>query len=258
MLKLDSSGKKRKFDHLKDTPDASDSPSTEEVQQPKQLRSSSSSDNYGLRNLDKWKVPQIRTGEVFFIPEFISEDLANEWLESLDNLDTWYHPVLKVYGKEKIQSRSIAAYATDEQIPVKYSGHLVNLHLEYPMVLLQIQKKVEDFLGVSFNHVMLNKYQSGNEYIGKHRDTKENNLIASLSLGAERTFIMSPNKTLSGVEKFSWKLLNGSILVMGKGVQDNWKHEIPKEPSVKTKRISLTFRQITEVKTTIKRPRSSR
>ena len=70
----------------------------------------------------------------------------------------------------------IVAYATDEQISVKYSGHLVNLHLEYPMVLLQIQKKVEDFLGVSFNHVMLNKYQSGNEYIGKHRDTKENNV----------------------------------------------------------------------------------
>ena len=68
MLKLDSSGKKRKFGHLKDTPDASDGPSTEEVQQHKQLRSSSSSD-YGLRNLDKWKVPQIRIGEVFFIPE---------------------------------------------------------------------------------------------------------------------------------------------------------------------------------------------
>lgn len=137
------------------------------------------------------------------------------------------------------------AYTIDPKLKIKYSGHVVNLHTDYPSTLLEMQKKVEDFLGVKFNHIMLNRYLSGEEYIGRHRDTKENNvrittnillcllklssalssqkIIASLSLGAERTFIMTPNKALPGVTKYSWKLTNGSLLVMGDGVQENWK-----------------------------------
>ena len=57
---------------------------------------------------------------------------------------------------------------------MKYSGHVVDMHYDYPSLLSEIQAKVEGFLGESFNHVMLNRYESGQEYIGKHRDTKEN------------------------------------------------------------------------------------
>ena len=57
---------------------------------------------------------------------------------------------------------------------MKYSGHVVDMHHDYPSLLSEIQDKVEGFLGEAFNHVMLNKYESGQEYIGKHRDTKEN------------------------------------------------------------------------------------
>lgn len=62
---------------------------------------------------------------------------------------------------------------------VKYSGHTVNLHHEYPPLLTMIQKKVEAKLGEVFNHVMLNRYDNGKEYIGKHRDTKENKVRLS-------------------------------------------------------------------------------
>lgn len=44
---------------------------------------------------------------------------------------------------------------------VKYSGHDVKLHHEYPETLRAIQDLVEEHTGVSFNHVMLNLYEDG-------------------------------------------------------------------------------------------------
>ena len=68
----------------------------------------------------------------------------------------------------------VVAYATSKETIVKYSGHVVDLHYEYPECLRSIQSEVEKRLGQKFNHVMLNRYADGNEYIGRHRDTKVN------------------------------------------------------------------------------------
>jgi len=81
-------------------------------------------------------------------------------------------------------------------------------------------------------------------YIGRHRDYKENKVIASLSLGAERTFIMTPDPKNKQGKAVKWVLKNGSLLIMQGHTQTNWKHEIPKEAKVKDGRISLTFRQV--------------
>ncbi len=78
---------------------------------------------------------------------------------------------------------------------------------------------------------MLNRYPSGNVGIGRHRDTKENQVIAVLSLGAERTFVMTPHVSSKGVPKVrcgdrKWILGNGSLLVMQGDTQNNWKVRI--------------------------------
>ena len=83
-------------------------------------------------------------------------------------------------------------------------------------------------MGVGFDHVMLNLYASGTVGIGKHRDAKENQVIAVLSLGAERTFVMTPHVSSKGVPKVwcgdrKWTLGNGSLLVMQGDAQKNWK-----------------------------------
>ncbi|KAG9016095.1 hypothetical protein FRB93_011569 [Tulasnella sp. JGI-2019a] len=164
--------------------------------------------------------------DVYYQPNTVDSETANRWYEELNKLDTWYHPELKVYGKTVTQSRAIAAYATTPS-------------------LIEIQAKVEEVLDVTFNHVLLNRYEDGSIYIGKHSDTPENKVIASLSLGAERTFIMTPRKGFTAETK-SWPLANGSLLVMQGDTQKNWHHEIPKESkkTVKGGRISLTFRQL--------------
>jgi alkylated DNA repair dioxygenase AlkB len=179
---------------------------------------------------------------IYYLPDLICPPTASEWYDQLADLPTWYRPTLKVYGKSVLQSRDIAAYATDPSLTVKYSGTNVILHTDYPHVLSTIQRAVEDKLDVKFNHVMLNRYGTGDVYIGLHSDGLENRVIATVSVGAERTFIMR-HRTLKG-ETRRWKLGNGSLFVMQGDTQRFWKHEIAKEPKIKEGRISLTFRQL--------------
>ncbi|GAA5828487.1 hypothetical protein JCM11251_000816 [Rhodosporidiobolus azoricus] len=220
--------------------------------------------------------------DVFYLPDFVDGKTAKTWYDELLDLPDWYRPTLRVYGKDVTQSRKIAAFATDPSLEVKYSGHPVKMNYQYPPLLRKIQDMVEKKLGTSFNHCMLNLYEDGSVYIGNHRDNKENRVIASLSLGAVRTFILThtspppsassssstaPNTALSASSSSSpalpatdtspslqysstLPLPSGSLLVMQGQTQEKWKHQIPKEwgrkeeDKVREGRISLTFRQL--------------
>lgn len=167
----------------------------------------------------------------------------------------------------------LLAYSTDPELVLKYSGQVVDMKYTYPPVLRTIQDQVEERLGVKFNHVMLNLYENGTVYIGNHRDHIENKyvcvqvrisfylnqfarVIASVSLGAPRTFIMTRDKKVAApakqkspepsqegkkrkaltepdeedvtVDKKTWTLASGSLVVMQGDTQRYWKHEIPR------------------------------
>ncbi|KAL7421542.1 hypothetical protein Q5752_003311 [Cryptotrichosporon argae] len=208
-----------------------------------------------LPSLERYRVPLVG-GDMLYQPDFVTSAEADEWMGALLELDT-YQPMLKLYGRTFPQSRHIAAYST-AALSLKYSGSDIQMHHPFPAVLEAIRNKVEARLGVGFNHVMLNRYDDGGVYIGRHSDNLNNLVIASISLGAERSFVMSPRlpsrarksvagpaaAELSARRNVKWKLANGSLVVMQGRTQEFWKHEIPKEPAVKTARISLTFRQL--------------
>ena len=147
-----------------------------------------------------------------------------------------YQPTLKMYGRSFVQSRHIAAYGSQGAAEsIKYSGTEVPLHVSQPPVLEEIQKHLERYLGGStnFNHCMLNRYDDGSVYIGSHSDNLENLCIASISIGAERDFILShkkppPNRPADESARYKkrWALADGSLLVMQGDTQKYWKHEI--------------------------------
>jgi hypothetical protein len=49
---------------------------------------------------------------------------------------------------------------------MKYSGAQIDVHSPLPAALARMQARVEDALGVVFNHVLLNRYEDGGVYIG--------------------------------------------------------------------------------------------
>ena len=66
-------------------------------------------------------------------------------------------------------------------------------------------------------------------------------VIASLSLGATRKFVLKHKKTQDKVELY---LESGQLIVMHGETQKYWKHTVTKTKTVLEGRISLTFRQM--------------
>ena len=93
------------------------------------------------------------------------------------------------------------------------------------------------------NAVLCNLYRDGNDSVGLHADAEPEMgpVIASVSLGAERMFRL---KRKDGSVAVAERLPHGSLLIMAGRTQKNFRHEVPKEPSVTQPRINLTFRHI--------------
>jgi alkylated DNA repair dioxygenase AlkB len=96
---------------------------------------------------------------------------------------------------------------------------------------------------LGFNAVLCNLYRDGNDSVGLHADAEPEMgpIIASVSLGAERLFRL---KRKDGSVAFAKALPNGSLLIMAGETQQNFKHEVPKQPRITTPRINLTFRHV--------------
>jgi alkylated DNA repair dioxygenase AlkB len=111
--------------------------------------------------------------------------------------------------------------------------------------LLQLKSKIEEVSEAAFNSVLLNKYRDGNDTVGWHSDDERelgrNPIIASLSLGIARDFILrhkyKPNE-------LKIQLRHGSLLIMRGHTQEYWKHALPRRKRITEPRINLTFRAI--------------
>lgn len=132
------------------------------------------------------------------------------------------------------------AYATTP-FDLQYSGQSMSMSTEWPPAVLACKSKVEAVLGCTFNHCMLNRYDDGSVHIGKHRDNKENKIIAAVSLGVERDFVMTHdqhekgqdvNKEDRSVMRKRWPLKDGSLVLMAGQTQAYWKHEIVRRQSL--------------------------
>src|SRR4029453_18711713 len=99
----------------------------------------------------------------------------------------------------------------------------------------------------NFNSVLVNYYRDHHDSMGLHSDDEPElgrwPIIASLSLGEERTFILR-HKTRRDLKDFRLRLASGSLVLMKGGTQHCWKHGIEKEKRSCGPRINLTFRRI--------------
>jgi alkylated DNA repair dioxygenase AlkB len=118
---------------------------------------------------------------------------------------------------------------------------------EVPRAVQSVRSVVErEVFGTSagqFNGVLLNYYRTGNDKLGWHADDEKDilrdSLIASVSFGAERRFILKHNHTGA---RHKITLAHGSLLVMAGTTQRFWKHCVPVEKRIEQGRINLTFR----------------
>lgn len=112
----------------------------------------------------------------------------------------------------------------------------------------KVRQAVEARLGRTFTFCVCNLYEDGGATIGKHsdneRDLEPGSVIASVSLGATRTFAFHPKPRANRVfiiRRHTVELQHGSLLVMDWDSQKHWLHELPKRVN-RGPRVNLTFR----------------
>jgi alkylated DNA repair dioxygenase AlkB len=110
-----------------------------------------------------------------------------------------------------------------------------------------MRNRVEALTGAPFNSVLLNYYRDHRDSMGMHSDDEpelgRNPIIASVSLGEQRTFVMK-HKFNKALKPLQLSLDHGSLLLMKGATQHNWKHGINKISQPCGARVNLTFRRI--------------
>jgi alkylated DNA repair dioxygenase AlkB len=184
--------------------------------------------------------------EIFYYPAWLNPAESSALLQLLLKETPWRQDTLKFAGKAVPVPRLQAWYG-DSSSHYGYSG----LHLEplpWTPALTRLRQRLEDSLNLSFNSVLINYYRNGQDSVAWHSDSEPalgpDPSIASLSLGATRRFDMKRYDRNNQPGKLSLALADGSLLLMGSGVQQHWLHQIPKEPAITAPRINLTFRLI--------------
>jgi alkylated DNA repair dioxygenase AlkB len=178
-----------------------------------------------------------------YYPNFLAPAARAALLQELLRLDSFQQNEIVLFGK-KIKVPRLEAYYALNGEQYGYSGQQLKAE-KFPTFLDELRLKVQKRTGNKYNALLINYYRDGQDSNGWHADNEKtlgpNPSIASISLGAERTFEL---KHLSTGQKKSVLLADGSLLHMHGPLQHHYKHQLPKKRALTEARLNLTFRWI--------------
>jgi alkylated DNA repair dioxygenase AlkB len=183
-------------------------------------------------------------GLVRWVPRFLTPVEADEAFRRIGETTPWKQEHLTLFGRSIAQPR-LTAWMGDPEAVYTYSG-LTLIPIDWTPPVRMLRTKVEEATGERFNGVLLNLYRDGNDSMGLHADDEPElgPVVASVSLGAARRFVLKPRGKHRREVSRSLPLAHGSLLVMDAATQSHWVHGIPKQPGIREARINLTFRSI--------------
>ncbi|KAM0455564.1 hypothetical protein ACHAPV_007641 [Trichoderma viride] len=210
-------------------------------------------------------------GDIDVICDALPKPLADEAFDKLEKEVLWQRMshqggevprLVAVQGQvDEDGTMPVYRHPADESPPL----------LPFSPTVQAIKAEIEKHLGHPLNHVLIQFYRDGNDYISEHSDKTldivKGSYIANVSLGAERTMILRTKrleKDLSGTaaagkeEKRKIqraRLPHNSLCRMGLQTNMKWLHAIRRdkradrdksaaELAYSGRRISLTFRHI--------------
>ena len=184
---------------------------------------------------------ELADAKLSYFPQFYEAAESTTLLATLIAETCWRQDKLR-FGGKVIPIPRLQAWYGDRSYA--YSGlHLAPL--PWTPTLDAIRRTITATCGLEFNSVLLNYYRDGRDSVSWHSDDEPelgpDPSIASLSFGATRRFEL---KHRLSNERVKMQLEDGSLLLMGTGLQRYWQHQLPKDPRITIPRLNLTFRLI--------------
>ncbi|KAK6530377.1 hypothetical protein TWF694_003733 [Orbilia ellipsospora] len=208
------------------------------------------------------------TDSTSLVTDFLPADLSSHAFQLLKSEVQWrvmYHRGGEVPRLVAVQgtidddgSFPIYRHPSDESPPL----------LPFSKTVEEIRTHVEKKLGHPVNHVLIQLYRAGTDYISEHSDKTldivKGSSIVNVSLGAQRVMTLrTKKKEVEGKEESEEEerkiqkipLPNNSMFILGLPTNQLWMHSInqdkrpakeksPEELAFNGERISLTFRHI--------------
>ncbi|TDF38167.1 alpha-ketoglutarate-dependent dioxygenase AlkB [Alteromonadaceae bacterium M269] len=188
-------------------------------------------------------IANLPQAELIYIPDFMTKGQASFYYSELERTLPWRQETIRIYGKEMLTPRLQSWHGyinTDYQ----YSELTMSSN-PWTQTLLDIKTQCESRHKATYNSVLANHYRDGDDAVGWHADDEpelgNQPVIASVTLGCERTFSLRHNLTK---QRIDLELESGSLLIMAGPTQQYWQHTIPRRKGIKEGRINLTFRYI--------------
>jgi alkylated DNA repair dioxygenase AlkB len=114
----------------------------------------------------------------------------------------------------------------------------------FPDRIAELVAPLDERYGVRFDSCLVNLYRDGSDAVAWHADTVRkvltNPLVATVSLGARRSFLVRPAGGGSVARRYNPG--EGDLIVMGGAMQHDWHHTVPREKSASGARMSVTLR----------------
>ena len=177
-------------------------------------------------------------------PHWLTPDAAHALFTSLRHEVAWEVHRIRLFGRE-VDSPRLSCWIGDADAGYRYSGTYFEPR-PWPPLLQPIRARLARELGIAFNSVLANLYRSGADSMGWHSDDERElgarPVIASLSLGAERRFVLKHRREPE--RKLAIALGPGSLLVMSGDTQRLYRHSLPRTARAVGERINLTFRVV--------------
>lgn len=174
-------------------------------------------------------------GDVTYVPEFLDRELADAVVRELNADTRWRADSRVMYGKRVLVPRETAGRG--EKMPQPWTP-----------ALALVRDMVSRHTRTSFDYCFLNRYRDGNDAVAWHGDRDGSRdarlVVASLSLGATRTFQLRPKKDSDlRHDPISVDVAHGDLVVMAGDTQLYWEHRVPRDPKITGTRLNVTFRQ---------------
>ena len=186
----------------------------------------------------------LEDAELAYDPHWLDEGAAGALQVALRDTVPWEVHRIRLFGREHASPR-LSCWIGDPGASYRYSGASFQPQ-PWPPMLLPIRERLSRELGIDFNSVLANRYRDGGDAMGWHADDERElgpePLIASLSLGATRRFVLRHRQDPG--RRLALELPHGSLLVMAGPTQRHYRHALPRTAKPVAERINLTFRRV--------------
>lgn len=183
-----------------------------------------------------------------FEPCWLPPSEAESLFDTLASALPWTRHRLRIFGRD-VEAPRLSCWIGDPGVAYAYSGTRFEPQ-PWPDALRPVRDAVSEAVGVAFNSALANLYRDGRDGMGWHSDDErelgDRPVIASLSLGATRRFVLKARRpdAAGNVARHVIELPHGSLLVMRGDTQADYRHALPKTAQSVGPRINLTFRRI--------------